>query len=162
MKNKNLNRSLLLLIVLLGSFMTQAQETESSKEFVQKLQTGVISYEENDFIYFEELNSNYGILIIDHDLDDIDATYYELFYKKEKYIFQTSNLSLLKKRLSELPKGFTLDWYDTCTFSKMEGLTENKKQEFINLCESLKINLITPSWEESRNIVCYCMKLRKQ
>jgi len=162
MKKNNLKHSFLLAIALLGSCMTQAQETESSKDFVKKLKTGVLSYEENKYIYFEELNSNHGILIIDHELDDIDGTYYELFYKKEKYIFQTSNLSLLKKRLSVLPKGTTLDWYDTCTFSKMEGLTENKKQAFINLCDSLKINLITPSWEESRNIVCYCMKLRKQ
>ncbi len=162
MKKTPLLAGLMLSAVLLISCFSSAQEKLSTEEFVKKLDAGFVSNEENQYIYFDELNNDHGILIIDHEYDDIDETYYVLFYKKRKQIYHTSNMGLLRKKLSLLPKGAALDWYDTCTMSKMEALSESKKSQFRKLCKSLGIKLIEPSWGESRNIVCYCNKMREK
>jgi len=142
-----------------------AQKENNSLEFIQKLKVGCISYDENPYIYFKELYNDYGILITDNKYDDIDVTYYELFYKKEKYIYQTSEINLLKKKLKKLPKGTILDWYDTCTMSQFNNLSEEKEQSFINLCKDLNIKLFPPFEPEgggNRNMICTCKKMKEK
>ena len=158
-------RLLFVATFIFGAFITLSQQEKNPEEFIRKLKTGTISYEENSFIYFDDLHNDYGILITDHEYDNIDVTYYELFYKKEKYIYQTSNINLLKKKLSKLPKGSTLDWYDTCTMSQYFGLSKEKEQAFIRLCENLNIKLSLPFEPEgggNRNVICTCKKMQKR
>jgi hypothetical protein len=149
-------------VIINDTTMTETEmefKIDSIDQFHLKLKEGEFVFKENDYIYFEDLHSDFGILITDHEYDDIDDTVYELFYKKERKIYRTSNIKKLEERLYKLPKGSILDWYDTCTFSRMMGLSAEKKQAFIELCNKLELNLVLPSIEDSRNIVCYCNKL---
>lgn len=128
--------------------------------FKRDLKKGFYDNNENEYIYYNELKNDYGILIIDHEYDYIEETYYILFYKNEKKLFKTSNLDILKKQLEKLPKGTILDWYDTCTFSRHMNLTDKKELAFKNMCASLNIQLIEPRWDENQNnIVCFCNKM---
>lgn len=135
-------------------------DTVGLAQFKKELKTGLFTNSENEYIYFSDLPHEYGLLITDHEYDLIDETYFELFYKNEKKIFKTSDLNLLKEKLSELPKGTILDWFDTCTYSKMMSFSDEKKEEIISICNSLEIQLIPPRWDEKQNnIVCYCTRI---
>jgi hypothetical protein len=130
-------------------------KSDSSVTGVTSLDKGEFHYQ-HEFISFENLSSQYGIFITDHEFDSIQGTCYELFYKQEKKIFKTTSINRLKDKLSELPKSSTLNWYDTCTWSRMINLPKENKDKLISICKNLNINLIKPGSEPNSNIVCYC------
>ncbi len=142
-----------------GEENVEMEDTFGLAQFKKELREGFIDYEENGYIYFSELKHDYGLLITDHQYDQIEETDYALFYKNEKKIFRTSDFKKLEEKLAALPKGQILDWYDTCTFSQWMTFSDEKRKVLEDLCKSLGIILIPPSYEKSQNIICYCDKI---
>lgn len=134
----------------------QYQEIDSSSIDSMLYIEGVYIFEKHEYINYKHLRNDYGLFVTDHPYDKTNGTIFELLYKKERKIFKTNNLTALEMELKKIPIESIVDWFDTCTFSKMMSFTKTQKKDLVSIFKNLKIQLNEPGTPANSNIVCYC------
>jgi hypothetical protein len=101
------------------------------------------------------LIGDYGMMVFyDYEAPAPRPVRYELYIQETRQIIRTTSLAAFAAQLDRLPRGATLDWYNTCTAGTYYGLPDDIKRGIADACTERGI--VLRKGGEYGLVICTC------